>query len=345
MLSDREENKIILSDKPNPHTLILGGSGQGKTFYCYRRIEEEFERGRRAIIYDYSGSYQEKELENMNFRYAKDIRILNPCTAPYYVLLNTESADSYQKIIVDSLVNVLGIQGYMQKTVLSQALGIHMKSYTSWNFEEFFCTLKIIYNDKKNEGGVGAERDSLLKILTRMEPYADIHHIRVMQTNNAAQKAKTTIVQLSDFPECQRHFLTEFFINLLWSDVTMNAHAVYDLILADEFQHLSMNQNGALSKILREGRKYNVALILSSQFIGNYDMAEKETILQAGNIFLFKPAAQDRRAFADIIGGNKPQIWLSILDKLQIGEAVLAGNYTVNGGRQIWKRPIVCKVR
>lgn len=63
MLTDREGNSIELRDEENKHLLILGKSGSGKTWCCYRMLEEMAKQKKLVYVFDYSGSYTEEELK------------------------------------------------------------------------------------------------------------------------------------------------------------------------------------------------------------------------------------------------------------------------------------------
>lgn len=53
--------------------------------------------------------------------------------------------------------------------------------------------------------------------------------------------------------------------------------------------------------------------------------------MQAGNMIFFWPTANDRKSIAEVIDLEQNRIWQSILDKLQVGEAVIKGKYYLNG--------------
>ena len=66
MLRDQEGNTIKMKGTPmasNNHRLILGKSGYGKTWCCYRMVEEAVEQNKKCVIFDYSGSYTAEEQE------------------------------------------------------------------------------------------------------------------------------------------------------------------------------------------------------------------------------------------------------------------------------------------
>ncbi len=64
MLKDLSGNKITLADTPNGHSLILGRSGVGKTFYICRKMEEYVSKEKKILILDYSSSYTLSELQS-----------------------------------------------------------------------------------------------------------------------------------------------------------------------------------------------------------------------------------------------------------------------------------------
>jgi hypothetical protein len=107
---------------------------------------------------------------------------------------------------------------------------------------------------------------------------------------------------------------------------------------------LSVKRGSALSHFIREGRKFGVGLILSSQFVNHYTEEEQETLLQAANILIFKPTPKDLTFSAKVIDFNAPTVWKKILSKLSIGTAVLVGHYHVNNANKILTKPIICHI-
>ena len=90
---------------------------------------------------------------------------------------------------------------------------------------------------------------------------------------------------------------------------------------------MSIKTGTGLSSMLREGRKFGLAVYLSSQFVGNYDVEEMDTLMQCGNILFFRPAVRDIKKTADMISLENPIVWKRILEELQVGEAILKGVY------------------
>jgi len=121
-------------------------------------------------------------------------------------------------------------------------------------------------------------------------------------------------------------------------------HQKWNFILLDEFQNLSIRSGTALSAMLREGRKFGLGVWLSSQFLGNYSQEEIDTLMQAGNMMFFKPVEREMSLIAKLINFNDYLTWHNILQKLQVGEAVLKGRFQLNENLREIETPIVCRV-
>lgn len=152
------------------------------------------------------------------------------------------------------------------------------------------------------------------------------------------------IIQLSEYGEMERKFVTEFLSEICWQEVRQNKkHS--DIIVFDEFQFLSVKPGSALSGMLREGRKFSLSVYMSSQFLGDYSQEEVDTLMQAGNILFFKPVPKERKQIAKYIDGQNYKSWDRILDNLKVGEAVLKGHFMINSNKTEVTCPIKCIIQ
>lgn len=338
-------NLVTLSDTPNKHVMMIGSSGQGKSFSSCRGIEEDTAKNKKVFVLDYSSSYCEEERRKNGLEDIKGIKEFNLFENPYYFTIKERDDEKFKKDLVDAIVNILGIKGYTQEELLHEGMKRHFENHRTFNFIAFFETLRKFMLEKKSL----QERDdvnNLSKLLQRLRAYSDIKNLYVMQSDITGRKeGGVTIIQLSDFPEIQRTFLAEFLVTLLWKETMSNKKCKYDSIYLDEFQHLSMAKGGALYSLLRESRKFDLSVILCSQFIGNYTDDERNALLQVGNILFFRPTPKDLYACAKLIDAEETGTWKRILRNLNIGEAVLLGHYQVNGRKKVNEKPIVCIIQ
>ena len=339
MLKDKEDHVIKISKIPNAHVLILGKSGEGKTYFCCRKIEEDLREGKKIIIFDYSNSYSLPELRKCKFRYAESVRIFNPFEKKSDFLFGMEGLES---ALLDSFVNALRVLSYYQKKLLQEAIFRVVDSTESLTIPALIECLE----EMKEEGISSESEKNIGHLLTRLEPYSELDTIRIMAadpTCNIGKNENLTIIQLSDFPELQRKFLTEFLAEMFWREVR-NGYGKADRVLFDEFQNMQITPGSALSAMLREGRKFGLGVYLSSQFLGNYNREAVDTLMQAGNMFFFKPVQYEMKFIAGLIDPDHIPEWRQILQNLQVGEAVLKGRYRLNSNIKEIETPIICKV-
>lgn len=344
MLIDKEAHTIHLSEKPNPHVVCIGQSGYGKTYFISRKMENDISNDKKILVIDYSGFFTEKELKKNNFRIANTI-ISNPNEHMFYFEISVKDDKKFAKDFTDALINIWGITSYIQKTILLQAVQIQLAEYGYINLSKLYTLLKEQYVIEKVKKEEKERVENLSRLLMRMDTYADISNIYFKCGNKKPKvKNKISILQLSDFSKQQKEFLAEMMITLLWKEAIDSKCGRYDEIILDEFQHLSMAKEGALYGLLQEGRKYGVALTIATQFISRYSAEEQDAIMQAGNILFFRPTMRDVGLCAELIDKSKKGEWRNILSKLQIGEAVLNGSFTIEGHLKVHTCPIYCKI-
>ena len=342
MLLGEARYAIRLAEKPNGHLFILGQSGTGKTYFLYRKMEEDVNNGKRIIVWDYSASYSDSEREKNQFRGTGAIKIFNPCKSELKWIYR--GAD-LRAALLDALTKSLKICSYYQKKLLKEVLAGEEMSNGRGGFTFPKLMLSLEYLRSKKEDADSEK--NLGHLLTRLAPYEDIRDIKFVKAdekNIPPVACPVTIIQLSDYPELQRKFLTEFLSELFWQEVREGKKRA-DIVLYDEFQNVSLEPGNALSTMLREGRKFELSVHLSSQFLGNYNYEAVDTLMQAGNMLFFRPVPKDLALVAGLIDPERKREWKRILGSLQVGEAVLKGRYTINCNRRVCETPVICRVQ
>lgn len=336
MLRDMEGNRLYITDKPNGHVLILGGSGYGKTYFICRRIEEKIKEGKSLLIFDYSGSYTESEMQKNQFQWQEKLRVLNPCNKGFVWEF---CGDGLENVLMSAMLKAVEIGSYIQRKILQKAIGASFQEHGEFSFSGLLNQLEDFFNrDKERE-----MRENAGRLLTRISPVFASDEIRIKGGKSPSYESGVTVIQLSDYQEITRRFLTEFLTEITWEEVR-NGNKRADIIIFDEFQNLSMKSQGAFASILREGRKFGLSAYFSSQFASGLDKEKEDTLMQSGHIFFFRPTIKDLRSTAELIDCEHTEEWKKILENLRIGEAVIRGNYRVNQGGKLCERPVICKI-
>lgn len=296
------------------------------------------------IVFDFSGSYRGYELvRNQMEESEKEIQTLNPYERPWYFSVTEDNEKRLCKNIVDALISVLKIQSYTQKKFLSRAVDECIETYSVFNIFALIEKLEMyLESDRERK----EDMKEMEKLLSKFVPYEEIDKIYIRKRNKEERESRfpVTIIQLSDFPEQQRQFLTEFLLTIIWKETLSNGQSPYHLILLDEAQHLSMKSGSALCGFLQEGRKFGVSVMLTTQFMSCYKRDEQNLLLQAASILFFRVTFKEAAFCAKLISGEEWKEWKKILCNLETGETVLLGKYRINNYNRVCNYPVVCKV-
>ena len=167
-------------------------------------------------------------------------------------------------------------------------------------------TLKRTLEKMYEEKEESDERINIGHLLTRLVPYEELDGIVFDNAEESVERKEIEIIQLSGYGE--------------------------------------QKPGSSLAAMLREGRKFSLAVYMSSQFLGNYSSEEIDTLMQAGNMLFFKPVPKERRLIAKYIDSKNWRQWEVILDDLNIGEAVLKGHFIVGQNQRVLTNPIKCSI-
>ena len=338
MIRDLEKNQIGLQEGANRHCLLLGKSGCGKTWSCYRMLEATLDQGKTCLVFDYSGSFTSKELIKGDFqKMEQTYSVAEKEENEIFLYAGTQLSS----VMAEALMKVLSIGEYRQKNLLKKALGNLACNKADITITGIMSELEDSVPLKNKDAE--KQRDQLL---SKLSGYSGINlvfrEISLMTAEMKTYWKPMTIIQLSRYRDSERWFLTALLTELVWHEIKEGTYHA-DYIVYDEFQWMPLGNRSALSGMLREGRKYGLGVWLASQFLPAGKKDEKNTLLQVDTVLMFAQSEQSRTEAAKTIEYDAWREWVSPLSDLEIGEFVLKGHYTVNGGTTVWSKPIICK--
>ena len=118
MIRDLENNLINLRNGVNAHRLLLGKTGSGKTWFCYRMLEDALAQEKTCLIFDYSGSFTDQEMRKGDFQRLEQVYSVAEETANgkfMYV------GKQFYSVMAEALTKILSIKAYRQKRLLNEA--------------------------------------------------------------------------------------------------------------------------------------------------------------------------------------------------------------------------------
>jgi DNA phosphorothioation-dependent restriction protein DptH len=145
------------------------------------------------------------------------------------------------------------------------------------------------------------------------------------------------VLQLKALAREIQRLVTEFVLWDLWDFAQSSGNERRPIpIVLDEIQNLDHRSDSPIDKMLREGRKFGLSLILATQTTSNFNQEQRDRLFQAGHKLFFKPATTEMDRFAQILAQATPGItksdWVTRLAKLEKGQCWSLGPMPQTGG-------------
>lgn len=335
--------EIELTDNPNPHILITGRSGSGKTYYCNQLLEEALSSSKHVLVLDFSGSYTLKQLKQGNFHFMDQVcyQDLNKNSVDF--VLGTANPDIAANKVTTSLREPLNIKSFIQESLLLECCKSLFQSDRKLTFSDLKAALEL----KGEEDSLDQRTaDGISILLHRLNAFDGLDKLRIQLNDyTEPETVPVTIIQFSHLPYRTGKRAAQFWLSLLWLEIYDHSEFFhYDTLLLDEFQLLSMTEESTLCNMLRESRRFGLQLILSTQYINDYSPAEQNALLQSGTRIYFHPTPKDTPTIAKVICPDNPIPWRGLLNDLSRGKAILTGNYRLKNRGRLISTPILVKV-
>jgi len=266
----------------NPHVLVLGESGFGKTYSICCLVSELAQRGVTSIVFDYGQGFSLESaptefLENVRpveieaSRDGININPLQPFPSDLHGPINVAQriADTFQRVYPR-----LGIQ---QHAILRQAVldsmrqaGIAADDPSTWgNDLPAFSSIRKILDEyasdsqnphRRQAAEVGSHVSTVFVFNTFRTSGRTLSWVDLMNEGGVF------IIQLRGLEHSLERIVTEF---LLWNFIgfveSLGPGPLRTFAVLDEAHKLAFDTGSPVEKLLREGRKYGLGLILASQ--------------------------------------------------------------------------------
>lgn len=321
---------INADDMMNPHILIVGKSGSGKTVEAQRIMTEIVGSGGTVLALDWHHVLADDEIFGMYAeKFASQRNVINVPNDGIHCHLCSPAANEYaiaedEQGVLWSFAEVISRTlrfGVNQREVLLDALNIIWKEglYDKEGISSVAHVLdRFDTKDARN-------------VRKRILPLTMYNIFRPGDSFIVNQKLN--IARMSYFGLGIQELVVELILEYLWflaNNMVFKRNPLY--VFVDEFQNLPLGKMSALSKIITEGRKLGLYLILATQqlFVGNATALDQR-IQQCGTILYFQPEVNRIKTIAKLLDPDTANKWDSILRSLKRGEFVAVGSLLVGG--------------
>jgi len=323
--------------------LIFGSSGSGKTYAIQCILAELASVGLSSFIVDYTDGFLTQHTENIYRKICKPkdyyVRAkplpINPFKAftaelePGLVLEDTSFDIALR--VKNILLSVYSDFGSQQAGVIETVLDQGLQNNPQYSLENF---LEDLEEDSARGIGIANKIRSLVKINC-----FDTQATDNLYEESIRKESPVQVIQLTKIPLSLQRILTEFILWDIWAYVQKYGRKDKPItIVLDEMQNLDHAPDSPIDKMLREGRKFGISLILATQTISNFNKEQKDRLFQASTKLFFKPATTEIDSFAKLLNQVQPQFtvleWREKLNNLQKGQCYYIG-YVDNGLGQL----------
>ena len=332
----------------NRHMLIFGSSGSGKTYAIQCILSELANAGVSSFIIDYTDGFLKHQSQSIyqqvcqpkEYFVVVDRLPINPFKSYSMELMPNVVVNEkpFQvairvKNILSSVYNDFGSQ---QVAIIDKVLEEGLTDNPNYRLEDFLV-------DLEESGSRGESVANKIRTLVRLEAFDTSAENNIYEEEVRNQHA-VQIIQLTQIPKDLQRIITEFVLWDLWAYVQKHGHKDKPItIVLDEMQNLDHRPDSPIDKLLREGRKFGISLILATQTISNFNQEQKDRLFQASTKLFFKPATTEVDSFASLLNKVYPNLskadWVDQLNGLNKGQCFFIGY--INDGRGGFKENVV----
>ncbi len=335
----------------NRHLLIFGGSGSGKTYAIQGLLIEMAKAGQHTAIIDFTDGFLPSHLDPVFTEFtrpkthvlAHEPFPINPFqrlakNEPGIGLIE-EKAHNVASRVADVFCSVYTV-GDVQRAALTKSIEKGLSESQNFSLDDLLALLEVT---TETSGNLALKISEFVK----QNPFSS--GVGSGWENIYKGEQLAHILQLTSLSSEIQKLITEFALWDLFAYATRHGNKNTPLpVVLDEMQNLDHRNNQALDKLLREGRKFGVGLILATQTISNFDKEQKGRLFQAGHKLFFKPAETERQAFAQILADTSQtrtkSEWVNELSKLNKGECWSLGPRRNTDTGVVRREPVKVKV-
>ena len=336
----------------NRHMLIFGSSGSGKTYSIQCLLAEMAWQRLRSIIIDYTDGFLPQHIEPLfgqaaqprNYFVISDQLPLNPFRRQKYILDPSQPPFEERPFnvatrIASIFTSVFTSMGDQQQSALTRVLETGITDNPQFSLEDLLAGLG-------KENSYGQTLSSKLEPLIRAKPFR--------QDNDSAWDTILNspthwvhILQLKGMARDIQRLVIEFVLWDLYDHAcnTGSKHQPIPVVL-DEVQNLDHRNDSPLDKMLREGRKFGLSLILATQTASRFSQEERDRLFMAGHKLFFKPADTEIASFAQLLSqstGLPKNEWSEKLSRLEKGQCWSLGQVPTSSG-SLQQKPVLITI-
>lgn len=330
------------SQLANRHLLIFGTSGSGKTYGIQCLLAEMAHRRLHSLIVDYTDGFLPQQVERRftevtvpKNHFVKTERLpLNPFRRQMQVIdlsipAIEESPFEVATRVASIFTSVYESMGDQQTATLIRVLESGIEGNDQFSLDDILSLLR-------DESQYGESLANKVEPLVKSRPFRD-EEGSAWDKMLLSQNNWVHVLQLKGLALDIQKMVTEFVLWDIWDYAQNTGSKNHPIpIVLDEIQNLDHSSDSPIDKMLREGRKFGLSLILATQTTSQFNQEQRDRLFQAGHKLFFKPATTEIDRFAQLLSQSTTGIskadWGQRLASLEKGQCWSLGPVLKSGG-------------
>jgi DNA helicase HerA-like ATPase len=316
----------IPDEADNFSILTLGQSGSGKS-YAMQEIERNIASiGGTVLVLNYRKTHDISDREEVVWIDVKNDGFPFPLFERIFYPNGTEDTDEdVTEAIVEIFSSIMPLP-VRQKSSLRLAVKNIVKQTEIWN-------------DGVIELGRLLQASETEQACCVYEKFSAIFSLKERR-NVEITAGKIIVLDFSTYPVKTQQLLAEFTLAVIWRYFqAVGKYAKYPVFISlDEFQALNMSPNATISQILREGRKFNISLLLATQTLASFDKAQRGILMQAATCLYFRPSLGAIKYIFDGMDVKSKRKLLENMKGFRRGDCIAIGQLAV--GKLSFQKPV-----
>nr|WP_257022568.1 type IV secretion system DNA-binding domain-containing protein [Pigmentiphaga litoralis] len=335
----------------NRHLLIFGGSGSGKTYAIQCLLLEMIKQRQHAAIIDYTDGFLPSKLDQTFVDRAQPqthVLVQKPFPINPFQRLEREEpgighlqeqSHNVASRVADVFASVYTI-GEVQRAALARHIEQGLSANIQFGLEDLLGALE-------SDSSAPATLSVKIAEFVKQRPFSLDEGSGWKQIFRGELPAH--ILQLVNISKDMQRLITEFALWDFFAYASRNGSKDSPLpVVLDEVQNLDHRSDRAIDKLLREGRKFGVSMILATQTISQFDKEQRSRLFQCTEKLFFKPVDTELKEFAQILAelstSRSRDEWITELSKLAKGECWAIGPHRIIDGKPMRREPVKVKI-
>jgi DNA phosphorothioation-dependent restriction protein DptH len=232
--------------------------------------------------------------------------------------------------ITSIFTSIFATMGDQQSATLIRVLQAGIEDNPSFVLDDILPLLRA-------DGQNGESLANKLEPLIKSEPFRAIDEGSAWEEMLCSPANWVHVLQLKGLAREIQKMVTEFALWDLWDYAQNTGSKDRPIpIVLDEIQNLDHSSDSPIDKMLREGRKFGLSLMLATQTTSQFNQEQRDRLFQAGHKLIFKPATTEIEKFAQLLAQSPAGIskgeWGQRLANLEKGQCWSLGRVQKSGG-------------